>query len=106
VLLELFGPTVTHAVNGALAVAAFRNASFDMVFMDCQMPVMDGLEATRQIRTLELADPAKRRTPIVALTAHSFDGYRDECISVGMDDYMTKPVSTEDFRAMLTRWIR
>lgn len=106
VLLELFGPTVTHAVNGALAVAAFRNASFDMVFMDCQMPVMDGLEATRQIRTLELAEPAKRRTPIVALTAHSFDGYRDECISVGMDDYMTKPVSTEDFRSMLTRWIR
>ena len=106
VLLELFGPTVTHAVNGALAVAAFRNASFDMVFMDCQMPVMDGLEATRQIRTLELAEPAKRRTPIVALTAHSFDGYRDECISVGMDDYMTKPVSTEDFRAMLTRWIQ
>ncbi len=105
VLLELFGPTVTHAANGALAVAAFRDATFDMVFMDCQMPVMDGLEATRQIRTLEKADGERGHTPIVALTAHSFDGYRDEVIAVGMDDYMTKPVSTEDFRGMLTRWM-
>ena len=105
VLLELFGPTVTHTVNGALAVAAFRNNTYDMVFMDCQMPVMDGLEATRQIRTLEKSEPTRGHTPIVALTAHSFDGYRDECIAVGMDDYMTKPVSTDDFRNMLSRWV-
>ena len=105
VLLELFGPTITHAANGALAVAAFRDATFDMVFMDCQMPVMDGLEATRQIRTLEKTDGERGHTPIVALTAHSFDGYRDEVIAAGMDDYMTKPVSTDDFRNMLTRWL-
>ncbi len=117
VLLEQFGPSVTHAANGALAVAAYRDAcnvenapgtdepAFDLVFMDCQMPVMDGLEATRQIRALEKNDTARRHTPIIALTAHSFDGYRDECIAVGMDDYMTKPVSTADFRDMLGRWI-
>lgn len=105
VLLEQFGPSVTHAVNGALAVAAYRGTPFDMVFMDCQMPVMDGFEATRQIRAIETADSTRRHTPIVALTAHSFAGYRDECIAVGMDDYMTKPVSTEDFRAMLNRWV-
>jgi CheY-like chemotaxis protein len=78
--------------------------------MDCQMPVMDGLEATRQIRRFEQAEQQKqgaggRHTPIVALTAHSFAGYREECIAAGMDDYMTKPVSTENFREMLSCWI-
>lgn len=105
VLLRRLGPEVTHAANGALAVAAYRESSFDMVIMDCQMPVMDGLEATRQIRAIEKQDPARKRTPISALTAHSFDGYREECLAVDMDDYMTKPVSTDDFAALLGRWI-
>ncbi len=103
VLLELLGPKVQLAANGALAVAAYRNGIFDLVLMDCQMPVMDGLEATRQIRALEQV--SGQHTPIVALTAHSFAGYREECIAAGMDDYMTKPVSTENFREMLGRWI-
>ncbi len=105
VLLRRLGPQVVHAANGALAVAAFRESAFDMVIMDCQMPVMDGLEATRQIRAIEKQNPAARRTPIAALTAHSFDGYRDECLAADMDDFMTKPVSTEDFQVMLGRWI-
>ena len=105
VLLGQFGLSVVHATNGALAVAAYRESRFDLVFMDCQMPVMDGLEATRQIRAIEKQGGNAPRTPIAALTAHSFDGYRDECIAVGMDDYMTKPVSTEDFGVMLDRWI-
>ena len=105
VLLKLLGPVVQHAANGALAVAAYRDGLFDMVLMDCQMPVMDGLEATRQIRLLEQAGGGARHTPVVALTAHSFAGYREECIAAGMDDYMTKPVSTENFREMLSRWI-
>jgi CheY-like chemotaxis protein len=107
-LLGMLGLEVIHAVNGALAVAAIRESRFDMVFMDCQMPVMDGLEATRQIRIYEqgLDQGARaRHTPIVALTAHSFAGYREECIAAGMDDYMTKPVSTENFREMLSLWI-
>jgi two-component system sensor histidine kinase/response regulator len=105
VLLRRLGPDVVHAANGALAVAAYRESEFDMVIMDCQMPVMDGLEATRQIRALEKQNPAAKRTPIAALTAHSFDGYRDECMAADMDDFMTKPVSTEDFQVMLSRWI-
>ena len=105
VLLGKLGPEITHVVNGALAVAACRDAEFDMVFMDCQMPVMDGLEATRQIRAIEQQSPSRKRMPITALTAHSFDGYREECLAADMDDYMTKPVSTEDFLAMLTRWL-
>jgi PAS domain S-box-containing protein len=104
VLLEMLGPVVSHAANGALAVAAYRNGTFDMVLMDCQMPVMDGLEATRQIRLFEKTAGA-RHTPIVALTAHAFAGYREECIAAGMDDYMTKPVSTENFRHILSCWI-
>ena len=105
VLLQRLGVTVTHAANGALAVAAFRASPFDLVFMDCQMPIMDGLEATRQIRILERADATWRRTPIAALTAHAFVGSREECLAADMDDFMTKPVSTEDFVAMLSRWI-
>jgi CheY-like chemotaxis protein len=105
VLLRRLGPEVVHAANGALAVAAYRESAFDMVIMDCQMPVMDGLEATRQIRALERQNPGAKRTPITALTAHSFDGYRDECMAADMDDFMTKPVSTEDFQVMLSRWI-
>jgi CheY-like chemotaxis protein len=66
---------------------------------------MDGLEATRQIRAYEQAQAHARHTPIVALTAHAFAGYREECIAAGMDDYMTKPVSTENFREMLNCWI-
>jgi PAS domain S-box-containing protein len=110
VLLEMLGLEIVRAVNGALAVTAIRENAFDMVFMDCQMPVMDGLEATRQIRAFEQAHgqgegTCSRHTPIVALTAHSFAGYREECLASGMDDYMTKPVSTENFREVLSRWI-
>jgi len=105
VLLRRLGPQVSHAANGALAVAAFRDAAFDLIIMDCQMPVVDGLEATRQIRALEKQNAGKKRTPISALTAHSFEGYREECLAADMDDYMTKPVSADDFLALLNRWI-
>ena len=105
VLIRRLGPNVMHVINGALAVAAFRDGAFDMIFMDYQMPVMDGLQATRQIRAIEKQRGNSKRTPIAALTAHSFDGYREECLAADMDDYMTKPVSTEDFQAMLMRWV-
>lgn len=105
VLLRRLGPEVTHVVNGALALAAYREGKFDLVIMDCQMPVMDGLEATRQIRAYEKQHPARKRTPITALTAHSFEGYREECLAADMDDFMTKPVSSEDFLGALNRWI-
>jgi len=104
VLLTKRGIKVTHAVDGARAVVAHSDAVFDIVLMDCQMPVMDGFEATRHMRAVE-RERNMRHTPIVALTAHAFEGYRDECIASGMDDYLAKPFTITDFDAMLHRWL-
>ena len=105
VLINRLGPDVTHVANGSLALAALRDARYDLVFMDCQMPVMDGLEATRQIRAAEKASLSATHTPIVALTAHAFDGYREQCLNAGMDDYITKPAGAEAFDQALNRWL-
>jgi PAS domain S-box-containing protein len=107
VLLANRGLQVTHASGGEKAVAAFRTQSvapFDLVIMDCQMPVMDGFEATRIIRAVEQGR-AMGHTPIAALTAHAFAGYREECLAAGMDDYITKPIRVPEFDAMLARWL-
>ena len=104
VLLTKRGIKVTHAADGARAVVAHCDAPFDLVLMDCQMPVMDGFEATRHMRAVE-RERGMRHTPIVALTAHAFAGYRDECIASGMDDYLAKPFTIVDFDAMLHRWL-
>ncbi len=104
VLLTKRGIKVTHATDGARAVVAHSDAVFDMVLMDCQMPVMDGFEATRHIRAVE-RERGRKHTPIVALTAHAFAGYRDDCIASGMDDYLAKPFTIADFDAMLHRWL-
>jgi len=104
VLLANRGIEVTHAANGEKAVAVFRNGRFDMIFMDCQMPVMDGFEATRHIRSAEQARTAKR-TPIAALTAHALASHREECLAAGMDDYIAKPIRVPEFDALLARWL-
>jgi len=104
VLLANRGIEVTHAANGEKAVAVFRNGRFDMIFMDCQMPVMDGFEATRHIRSAEQARAAKR-TPIAALTAHALASHREECLAAGMDDYIAKPIRVPEFDALLARWL-
>ena len=104
-LLTKRGIKVTHASDGARAVVAYSESPFDLVLMDCQMPVMDGFEATRHIRAMERERGAPH-TPIVALTAHAFAGYRDECIASGMDDYLAKPFTIDDFDNMLGRWLR
>jgi osomolarity two-component system sensor histidine kinase NIK1 len=72
-------------------VEAVGRHKYDIIIMDIQMPVMDGFEATRTIRQIEVAE-SKMRTPIIALTAHAIQGYREECLKNGMDDYLTKPV--------------
>ena len=95
---------MTHAVDGARAVVAYSESAFDIVLMDCQMPVMDGFEATRHIRVVE-RERGKRHTPIVAVTAHAFAGYREECLAAGMDDYLAKPFTIVNFDAMLGRWL-
>jgi CheY-like chemotaxis protein len=72
--------------------------------MDCQMPVMDGFSATQAIRAREAADPAAGRTPIVALTAHAMQTDRDACLIAGMDDYLSKPFTRDQLRAVLEKW--
>jgi CheY-like chemotaxis protein len=74
---------------------------YDLIFMDCRMPEMDGYEASRKIRSRARAGP---RVPIVALTAHAVNGAREECLQAGMDDYVTKPVRPADLERMLRRW--
>jgi two-component system, sensor histidine kinase and response regulator len=99
-LLEKIGCTVEVAGNGKEAVRAWESGHFDVIFMDCQMPEMDGYEATRQIRSRE---SVSHRTPIVALTAHAMKGADEECRAAGMNDYITKPIDSELLKACLER---
>jgi len=101
-LLEKHGCAVSSAANGKEAVEAVRNDKFDIVFMDCQMPEMDGFEATGIIRENE---GKTRHTIIVALTADAMSGDREKCINAGMDDYMNKPLKPEKVAEMLVKWI-
>ena len=93
-MLEKRGHSVVVASEGREAVAAIEKEPFDLVLMDIQMPGMDGLEATVEIRKRELG--TGQRVPIVALTAHAMDADRDRCMAAGMDAYLTKPYSAED----------
>ena len=94
-MLEKLGMSVDCALNGLQAVEMMRSGTYDIVFMDVQMPVMDGLAATRAIRESEAAAPSPRRTPIVAMTAHAMDGDKDICIQAGMDGYVAKPLDKD-----------
>ncbi|MBL8237482.1 MAG: response regulator [Bryobacterales bacterium] len=100
-LLEKLGCQVDTAPSGVQALAALHSSPFDLIFMDVQMPDMDGLEATRQIRCLE---GATRRTPIVALTAGVSAQDRSLCLEAGMDDYLAKPVSRDQLALMLSTY--
>jgi PAS domain S-box-containing protein len=100
-LLEKLGCRVDAAGNGREAVEMAERFPYDLIFMDCRMPEMDGYEASRKIRSRAPAGP---RVPIVALTAHAVKGAREECLQAGMDDYVTKPVRPADLERMLVRW--
>jgi signal transduction histidine kinase/CheY-like chemotaxis protein/uncharacterized membrane protein YGL010W len=107
-MLEVSGCTVVHADNGVSALEVLEREAVDLILMDCQMPVMDGFEATRRIRALETRSPAcfgVSRIPIVALTANAVKGDSDQCFAVGMDDYLAKPFSQGALRATLARWL-
>jgi PAS domain S-box-containing protein len=102
-MLDMLGFHVVTASNGHEGVqAASDNAAFDLIFMDCQMPVMDGLSAARAIRESE----SGARVPIVALTGNAMPGDREACVAAGMDDYLAKPFSLSALRAMVDKWVK
>ncbi|MEG3639240.1 ATP-binding protein [Magnetococcus sp. PR-3] len=102
--LALFGCEVTKANHGQEAVDCIHQQRFDLVFMDCGMPVMDGFEATRQIRRYEQQE-SLAPTPIIALTAHAISGTREACQDAGMDDYLTKPFNLQEIGEALRNWL-
>jgi PAS domain S-box-containing protein len=102
-LLERLGCRVDTVADGREAVAAAQRSSYDLLFMDCQMPEMDGFEATAAIREAEKG--SGRHTVIIALTANALEGEHDRCIAAGMDDYLSKPVRADALASMLKRWL-
>ena len=100
-MLEKLGCQVQVVANGKEAVEILELIHFDLVFMDCQMPQMDGYEATAEIRQRE---SGSRHIPIIAFTAHTMRGDRERCLAAGMDDYIPKPVKSADLRRVLQEW--
>lgn len=100
-LLERLGHRVTVVDSGLRAVELVARQPFDLVLMDLQMPQLDGLEATRQIRQMELG--TEQHVPIIAMTAHAMSGDRQRCLAAGMDDYLSKPIRTGELIDKLTR---
>ncbi len=103
-MLEVIGAKVTSAKNGLEAVKAISDKNFDLIFMDCHMPEMDGYEATRQIRRLRPQD-RNYNIAIIAMTASAMVGDREKCLSCGMDDYMTKPIEIDLIQQKLQYWL-
>jgi signal transduction histidine kinase/DNA-binding response OmpR family regulator len=99
-MIERLGYRADMAGNGLEAVSALEKLDYDAVLMDCQMPELDGYEATRQIRRQE-----KRHTPIIAMTASAMSGDRERCLAAGMDDYISKPIKLHVLAAVLERWL-
>lgn len=104
VILEKFGLIPEIVADGQQAVQRVEQQSYDLVLMDCQMPVLDGFEATREIRKLE-QNRVSQHLPIVALTANAHDKDKERCIAVGMDDYLAKPIVKEDLYNVLKKYL-
>ncbi|HEU0121490.1 MAG TPA: response regulator, partial [Bryobacteraceae bacterium] len=100
-MLERLGAAVEVARNGVEALALARKQRFDIILMDCQMPEMDGFQATEAIRA---SGGWTARTPIIALTANAMQGDRERCVGAGMDDYLPKPVRSDELALMLDKW--
>jgi CheY-like chemotaxis protein len=114
-MLEILGGRADIAASGRQAIDLFKENSYDLVLMDCQMPTMDGYEATRRIRELEnlhssgaqtlTGGDRRKRVPIVAMTASALAGDRERCIESGMDDYLGKPFTMEQMQGFLEKWL-
>ncbi len=103
-MLESLGCTAHAAENGWQALQAMNNDAFDAVLMDCQMPVMDGLTATAELRRRE-QNSGGARLPVIALTANTMEGDRERCLAAGMDDFLSKPFTQQQLAALLKRWL-
>jgi two-component system, sensor histidine kinase and response regulator len=111
-MLEAMGCRTVSAPNGRAAIRLVAQQAFDVILMDCEMPIIDGIEATRRIREIEAMAPVaadrnskQQRTPIIALTAHALNEVRDKCISAGMDDFLVKPFDDQQLAETLRRWV-
>ena len=111
-MLEKLGLHADMVANGEEALKAISNSAYDLVLMDVQMPVMDGLTATKEIRKKELemfqgtmTGALSSHLPIIAMTANAVQGDREDCMKSGMDDYLQKPVTPQGLAAMLTKWL-
>jgi signal transduction histidine kinase/HPt (histidine-containing phosphotransfer) domain-containing protein len=102
--LEKLGYSADVVEDGFAALKALELDSYDLVLMDCQMPVLDGYEACMEIRGRETREAAGKHIPIIAMTANAMNGDREKCIGAGMDDYLTKPVQADDLKRLLEKW--
>lgn len=98
------GWQVILADNGKEAIQAYKKQKIDVIIMDCQMPILNGYQATKVIRQLEILREA--HTPIIAMTAYALTGDREKCIEAGMDDYLTKPINAQEFYTTVEKWIK
>src|SRR5205814_296165 len=105
-MLEGLGCHATVAASGVEALAALAYERFDMVFMDCQMPEMDGFEAVRRFRDGGEASANPNDLPIVALTANALVGDADRCLAAGFDDYVSKPFTQRQIEGLVRKWAR
>ncbi|MEN9849739.1 MAG: hypothetical protein RL368_2479 [Pseudomonadota bacterium] len=104
-MLEQLGCDIHIVPNGSAALRAYHERQYDLIFMDCHMPEMDGFTATQQIRKIEATQSAKPHITIVALTANAMQGDRERCLLAGMDDYVSKPFTHESLQRVLQRWL-
>lgn len=104
-ILGLFGLTVEVAENGQVALNMLKDKSYDLIFMDCQMPVMDGYEATRAIRELDSESATPKDVPVIALSANAMKGDDQLCFEAGMDDHVAKPISKDRLAEVIDLWL-
>ncbi len=100
-ILDTLGLKCDWVINGKEAVEAYLTADYDLIFMDCQMPVMNGYEATKQIRETSVG---KKHIPIIAMTAYAMKGDKEKCLAAGMDEYLSKPLNIKDITDLISKY--